>query len=154
MLILARDSCFETNLEAEYLWMEKKNFHDETLNGNSLNTGSVVPQTIIEKRKKDEEANCAICNSGDYEQKNMIVFCESCGIAVHQNCYGINNLPENEWRCLSCCVFGFQRSRCLQCSLCGWRGGAMRPSGVPSRDHLMMRDCIVYSTDIPLTKDD
>lgn len=47
-----------------------------------------------------------ICNNGDYESKNEIVFCDLCGICVHQDCYGISIVPNQEWKCYQCEAFG------------------------------------------------
>jgi hypothetical protein len=30
-----------------------------------------------------DDAQCAICNNGDYEDEDMIVFCSSCSIPAH-----------------------------------------------------------------------
>ena len=130
---LAVDCCYQTTVEKRYLEVEKKNFHQRSRFEKKVLENFKLAQ-LQERRKKDEEVNCAICNCGDYENKNMIVFCDSCGIAVHQNCYGINNIPEHEWRCFLCLIFGVHRGRAMNCSLCGRTGGAMRPSGVPNRD--------------------
>lgn len=55
---------------------------------------------------KDDDAKCLICNSGDYEEEDQIVFCEFCGISVHQSCYGIDEIPEGDWYCISCTIMG------------------------------------------------
>ena len=76
---------------------------------------------------------CVICNSEDYEDDNLIVFCESCQLCAHQKCYGssINSkIPENDWFCNNCTVFGYQQSLKTVCALCSQRGGLMRPSNV------------------------
>jgi hypothetical protein len=61
---------------------------------------------LNERRQKEEDAKCSICGSGDYEENDLIVFCGFCGIAVHQGCYGVEEIPEGEWFCISCFVFG------------------------------------------------
>ena len=33
--------------------------------------------------REDSDAKCIICNSGDYEDEDKIVFCESCNVPVH-----------------------------------------------------------------------
>ena len=59
---------------------------------------------FYELRHSDDK--CVICQVGDYEENNLIVFCDRCSVAVHQRCYGIERLPEGEWVCLNCAVFG------------------------------------------------
>jgi hypothetical protein len=50
----------------------------------------------------EEDVPCCICNDGDYEENNQIVFCDGCDIAVHQVCYGIKEVPKGPWRCSKC----------------------------------------------------
>lgn len=33
--------------------------------------------------REDSDAKCIICNSGDYEEEDLIVFCDNCNIPVH-----------------------------------------------------------------------
>lgn len=47
----------------------------------------------LASRKEDEEALCAICADGLSAEPNFIVFCERCDLAVHQRCYGIEEIP-------------------------------------------------------------
>lgn len=58
------------------------------------------------KKNQEEDAKCAICNSGDYEENDLIIFCGFCEIPVHQSCYGIEKVPQSEWFCLACTVLG------------------------------------------------
>ncbi|KAL1839057.1 hypothetical protein VTJ49DRAFT_1921 [Mycothermus thermophilus] len=50
---------------------------------------------------EDDEV-CAICSKPDSEPPNEIVFCDTCDMAVHQECYGIAELPEGDWFCRNC----------------------------------------------------
>jgi len=83
-------------------------------------------QTYTTNMQLDEDALCQACNSGDYEDDNLIVFCSSCNISVHQKCYGIAVVPEDDWICDVCKVFGYKRGKLLKCYLCSIRGGAMK----------------------------
>lgn len=49
------------------------------------------------KRKKEEDiAVCYVCNSGDHvENKEDIVFCERCCVAVHMSCYNAEEVSEH-----------------------------------------------------------
>lgn len=60
----------------------------------------------------------------------MIVFCGSCNIPVHQSCYGIEQLPEGDWICYNCDIFGFKRGLLVQCSVCPKKGGVMKPTNI------------------------
>lgn len=60
----------------------------------------------------------------------MIVFCGNCNIPVHQSCYGIEQLPEGDWICYNCEMFGFKRGLAVKCFLCPKRGGAMKPTNI------------------------
>ena len=49
-----------------------------------------------------EDALCCVCAGGESEFPNEIVFCERCEMCVHQQCYGVTNIPEGEWLCWPC----------------------------------------------------
>ena len=56
--------------------------------------------------KKDDEC-CLICGDADYEEDNLIGFCDICGLSVHQECYGIKKFDsETEFKCNNCKAFG------------------------------------------------
>ena len=48
------------------------------------------------------EIVCAICRKGRSKPPNEIVLCENCDYAVHQQCYGVSEIPEGDWLCKSC----------------------------------------------------
>jgi len=48
---------------------------------------------VLAGRTEDEEAMCAVCSGGLSVAPNLIVFCERCDIAVHQRCYGVDDIP-------------------------------------------------------------
>ena len=49
-----------------------------------------------------EDALCCVCGGGESEYPNEIIFCERCEMCVHQQCYGVTNIPEGEWLCWPC----------------------------------------------------
>lgn len=60
----------------------------------------------------------------------MIVFCGNCNVPVHQSCYGIEQLPEGDWICYNCDIFGMKRGLMINCLLCPKKGGAMKPTNI------------------------
>ena len=64
------------------------------LNARLVRQGEMVD--MLASRKGEEEALCAICADGTSVEPNVIVFCERCDMAVHQLCYGIEQIPSGE----------------------------------------------------------
>eukprot|EP00536_Pseudo-nitzschia_multiseries_P012617 jgi/Psemu1/244729/estExt_Genewise1.C_4920019 len=69
------------------------------------------------------DAVCSICQDGDVTPENQILFCESCNVAVHQQCYGksyhmecvgLSEVPEGDWFCVECSDKDDNK-----CSICG-----------------------------------
>ena len=56
---------------------------------------------------------------------------------MHQNCYGIGEVPEHEWLCFNCRVFGQSAGKRVKCGICPRVGGAMRPTNVLSSDNFL-----------------
>ena len=78
----------------------------------------------------DEDA-CLVCGSTDYEDDNLIGFCDICGLSVHRECYGLQKLDKDaEFVCHNCKAFGPDAGMWNRCFLCGCVGGAMLPSNI------------------------
>ncbi|KAK6024990.1 PHD-finger [Ostertagia ostertagi] len=63
----------------------------------------------------DDEAACDICLAIDSEPDDEMVFCDGCNLCVHMSCYGLQELPPDEWLC-----------RNPSCLLCPTIGGALK----------------------------
>lgn len=46
--------------------------------------------------------NCDICLNGNSAEDNPLCICGDCGLVVHEDCYGVIELPEGTWRCKKC----------------------------------------------------
>jgi len=63
----------------------------------------------------EPDSKCAICDDGDCENANAIIFCDGCDLAVHQECYGVPFIPEGQWFCRKCKEIGRGTPTCIFC---------------------------------------
>ena len=54
--------------------------------------------------EEDDDELCAVCQNGDSEPPNEILFCDNCDRAFHQNCCSplVSEVPEDDWLCKDC----------------------------------------------------
>ena len=71
------------------------------------------------------DGNCAVCNDGENYEDDDIVICSGCDLPVHQNCYGIPTIPEEDWFC-DVCIHRRSSMAKVQCVLCIMEGGALK----------------------------
>lgn len=54
--------------------------------------------------QEDEDISCSVCAEGNSVERNKIVCCDGCEVAVHQGCYLLPDLPADgsPWLCAPC----------------------------------------------------
>ncbi|RLO05528.1 hypothetical protein DYB28_004317 [Aphanomyces astaci] len=75
------------------------------------------------------EGWCSVCNGGESTPGDLIVYCDMCGIPVHQSCYGVPVVPKGSWNCQRCdaLLVTNQSPSSMVCAICHRYGGAMKP---------------------------
>lgn len=107
-----------TQIEREYHALEKKipkpnPRHAQTHRPRSSSAAAVNGEPTGPSDEPDTK--CAICDDGDCENANAIIFCDGCDLAVHQECYGVPFIPEGQWFCRKCKEIGRGTPTCIFC---------------------------------------
>ncbi|KAG0604949.1 hypothetical protein M758_9G021400 [Ceratodon purpureus] len=95
----------------------------------SKKSGELITIISPPLEHEDGEELCHVCNSGDSDESNQILFCDICNVAVHQDCYGVRLVPEGQWLCSWCSWKASKKaeSSTAECVLCPSKGGALKP---------------------------
>lgn len=107
-----------TQIEKEYHALEKRipkpnPRHPQTHRPRSSSQAAVNGDPNPPSDEPDSK--CAICDDGDCENANAIIFCDGCDLAVHQECYGVPFIPEGQWFCRKCKEIGRGTPTCVFC---------------------------------------
>ncbi|GAA5903703.1 hypothetical protein JCM8208_006554, partial [Rhodotorula glutinis] len=142
--------------DQDQLWLDALN-RDRKRDGLSLISYEVF-EVIMDKIEKEwfdltrnipkrtnalpsEDSKCAICDDGECENANAIVFCDGCNLAVHQDCYGVPYIPEGQWLCRKCTV---SPHKPVWCVLCPGTYGAFKQTTTGQWAHLL---CAIWIPD-------
>ena len=123
-------------IDMKYKSKHIKNFIDYTIKKHeeySENDKNIILSRVdADKSHNPDDIVCLVCNDGDYEDNDLIVYCSKCQMTVHQMCYGIVNIPEEDWICDTCSFYldNGEKAKEIECVLCPIKGGAMKPSSI------------------------
>ncbi|KAK2731646.1 nuA3 HAT complex component nto1 [Myotisia sp. PD_48] len=93
---------------------------------------------------EEQDSKCAVCDDGDCENSNAIVFCDGCDLAVHQECYGVPFIPEGQWLCRKCQLIGRGSPSCI---FCPNTEGAFKQTNTSKWSHLL---CAVWIPEVSI----
>jgi hypothetical protein len=131
---------YEERISFEFSAKEKIQSEKETIaNYENLLQRKLEAQKAIEmQQQEDDNAVCDICYDGESSGENRIIFCDSCDVSVHQQCYEIDVVPKGDYFCRACLFFKRDTKESssditveknkfsppIVCELCPKKGGA------------------------------
>lgn len=122
---ILKDSLFTSDAQEEHLSFLKYLHHKEIA---QIKQAKPIFRFADEEEKENAVHYCCVCNNGDYNEGDNLIYCSECLISVHMGCYGIvDSVPDN-WMCNACKVMLKEDVQNLECALCPVKGGAMKIS--------------------------
>lgn len=82
--------------------LDKKKIEDYQAVQRRLHEAELAWQAQLDQ---DMDAVCDVCFDGEVTPDNQIIFCDACNVAVHQRCYGIDQIPTGNYFCHTCTHF-------------------------------------------------
>lgn len=113
---------------------------------------------------KEMLGGCCVCADENGWTDNPLIYCDGpgCEVAVHQGCYGIQEVPEGEWLCAKCHVAattysngelshngptsnGLSHGVKARCELCPFGYGALKRTEQKGWAHVI---CALYIPEV------
>lgn len=94
----------ETELDEEAMELlldvlEKESFRQ--LEFRQINA-RVVPVEPVEEKLDEDDEPCSACGGKDWDEENLILFCDGCNMPIHQACQDLSSVPDDDWYCDTC----------------------------------------------------
>ncbi|EGT56770.1 CBN-ZFP-1 protein [Caenorhabditis brenneri] len=101
---------------------------------------------------KEMVGGCCVCADDNGWTDNPLIYCDgdNCEVAVHQGCYGIQEVPEGNWYCAKCTKAatmpaGTKNEETFCCSLCPFSYGALKNTDQNGWAHVI---CALYIPEV------
>ncbi|KAF3912272.1 hypothetical protein AA313_de0202728 [Arthrobotrys entomopaga] len=129
-----------TKIEREWYALEK------LIPKQSAHAAHIKKGNDDDEEDSSEDSRCQICDDGECENSNAIVFCDGCNIAVHQDCYGVPFIPEGQWLCRRCSLLAPRRE--VNCIFCPNTDGAFKMTDSSLWSHLL---CAIWIPEVTIS---
>lgn len=103
-------------------------------------------------KEKEMVGGCCVCADDNGWTDNPLIYCDgpNCDVAVHQGCYGIQDVPEEDWYCAKCAKAvtmppGSINEDTFCCSLCPFNYGALKKTDQDGWAHVI---CALYIPEV------